>query len=158
MKKMLFLLTAAALSFASAQAQSADNAMYQPRQGMRDGQPRTPEQRADLQTQRLTTQLGLTAEQQPKVREIFLSQAKRVETLREQRGSADRQAMMQQLQDARTSTDGQLKSVLTPEQYTKYEQLREDRMERAGEMRQERVKAGKTKVKANKDKTKVKAE
>lgn len=158
MKKMLFLLTVAALSFASAQAQSADNTPYQNRPGMRDGQQRTPEQRADLQTQRLSTQLGLTAEQQPKVREIILAQAKRMETLREQRGSADRQAMMQQMQDARTSTEAQLKGVLTPEQYTKYEQLREDRMERAGEMRQERGKAGKTKVKADKDKTKIKAE
>lgn len=155
MKKMLFLLTVAALSFANAQAQTtppANGGNYQGR-GMGRGMDRTPAQRADMQTQRLTSQLGLTTEQQPKVREIFLSQANRMETLR---GSGDRQAMMQQMQDARTSTDAQLKGVLTPEQYTKYEQLREDRMERAGEMRQERVKEGKTKVKADKDKTKSK--
>lgn len=153
MKKMLFLLTVAALSFASAQAQTtppANGGNYQGR-GMGRGMDRTPAQRADMQTQRLTTQLSLTTEQQPKVREIFLSQANRMETLR---GSGDRQAMMQQMQDARASTDAQLKGVLTPEQYTKYEQLREDRMERAGEMRQER----KTKIKADKAKTKVKAE
>ncbi|RTQ46331.1 hypothetical protein EJV47_22675 [Hymenobacter gummosus] len=159
MKKMLFLLLAAGLSFSTAQAQTspaADNAYQDRPGGMGRGQQRTPEQRADMQTQRLTTQLGLSAEQQPKVREIFLGQANRMETLRGQGPGADRQAMMQQMKDARTSADEQLKGVLSAEQFAKYQQLREDRLERAGEMRDARQE-GKVKTKADKTKAKVKS-
>jgi periplasmic protein CpxP/Spy len=141
MKKMLFLLLAAGLSFPAAQAQTtpaADNAAYQGRPGDPGrGPQRSPEQRADMQTQRLTTQLALTAEQQPKVREIFLAQANRMETLRGQRGTADRQAMQQQMKDAMTTTDEQLKTVLTPDQYTKYQQVREQRLEKAKDARKD---------------------
>lgn len=158
MKKMLCLLAVAALSFASAQAQTtppANGGNYQGR-GMGRGMDRTPEQRADMQTQRLTSQLTLTAEQQPKVRAIFLAQANEVDAARANRtpGNVDRDAMRQKLQEGRARYDEQLKAVLTPEQYTKYQAQREDRMERAGDLRDARKD---TKVKAKKDKVKAKA-
>ncbi|MCC3158215.1 hypothetical protein LJ737_13285 [Hymenobacter sp. 15J16-1T3B] len=156
MKKMLFLLTVATLGFASAQAQTTPpaNGGFQGR-GMGREQ-RTPEQRADMQTQRLTNQLTLTAEQQPKVRAIFLAQANEVDAARASMtpGSVDREAMRQKMQEGRARYDEQLKAVLTPEQYAKYQQQREDRMERVGELK-EAKKEGK--VKAKKDKIKTKA-
>ncbi|GAB3838727.1 Spy/CpxP family protein refolding chaperone [Hymenobacter jeollabukensis] len=158
MKKMLFLLTVATLSFASAQAQTTPpaNGGYQGQGRGMGREQRTPEQRADMQTQRLTNQLSLTADQQPKVRAIFLAQANEVDAARAQMtpGSMDRDAMRQKMQEGRARYDEQLKAVLTPEQFTKYQTQREDRMERMGEMKDARKEG---KAKAKKDKVKVKA-
>ncbi|OON68902.1 hypothetical protein [Hymenobacter sp. CRA2] len=166
MKKMLLLLTAAALSFTATQAQTipaADNGGFQGR-GMGYGQgrqQRTPEQRADMQTQRLTNQLALSADQQTKVRAIYLAQANEFDAARAQMtpGSMDRDAMRQKMQEGRTRYDEQLKAVLTPEQFTKYTAQREDRMERAVDMRDARQEAkteGKVKAKADKKASKIK--
>ncbi|RAK66066.1 hypothetical protein [Hymenobacter edaphi] len=163
MKKMLFLLTVATLSFASAQAQTTPPANGGGYQGQGRGmgrEQRTPEQRADMQTQRLTKQLSLTTEQQPKVRAIFLAQTSEVDAARAQMtpGSLDRDAMRQKMQEGRARYDEQLKAVLTPEQFTTYQTQREDRMERTGELKDARKEGKKEgKVKAKKDKVKVKA-
>ncbi|KUG09743.1 Spy/CpxP family protein refolding chaperone [Solirubrum puertoriconensis] len=168
MKKMLLLLTVATLGFTTAQAQNTATAPASAQQGpgMGRGQGRfSPEQRADLQTQRLTKQLSLTADQQTKVRTIFLAQANEMETLRGQMtpGSTERQALGQKMQETRTRTDEQLRGVLTPEQFAQYQAKREDqlenRMERREEMKEAKVKAkgDKLKVKGEKDKAKVKA-
>ncbi|UYZ60942.1 Spy/CpxP family protein refolding chaperone [Hymenobacter latericus] len=173
MKKMLLLLTVAALGFTTAQAQnpaSANAGTPNPGnyQGRGQGQGRfSPEQRADLQTQRLAKQLSLTADQQTKVRAIFLAQANEMETLRGQMtpGNPDgRQALGQKMQEARTRTDEQLRGVLSPEQFAQYQAKREDqmenRLERREEMKDAKVKAkgDKVKVKADKGKSKVKAD
>ncbi|GAA4374299.1 hypothetical protein [Hymenobacter koreensis] len=157
MKKMLLLLTVTALSFTAAQAQDqlAPNARKEARGGQGKHADRTPEQRADMQTQRLTKQLGLSADQQPKVRAIFLAQATEMQSLRGQMtpGSTDRQAMGQQMKAVMTRTDEQLKTALTAEQYTKYAAQRDERMDRM-EDRKAEVKAEK---KTMKSKTKIKA-
>ncbi|GAB2953810.1 hypothetical protein GCM10027048_18830 [Hymenobacter coalescens] len=161
---MLFLLTAAVLSFATAQAQTAPAttstpAGYQGRgPGMGRGEQRTPEQRADMQTQRLSKQLTLSAEQQTRVRAIFLAQANELDAARAQKPAAgmDRETMRQKMQEGRARYDEQLKGVLTAEQFAKYTQQREDRMERVEEAKEAR-KETKMKAKATKTKTKVKA-
>lgn len=158
MKKMLLLLTAAVLS-AAAQAQTTPpaNGGYQQGRGMGRGQDRTPEQRADLQTRRLTNQLALSAEQQPKVRAIFLAQATEMDAARAQLtpGSVDREAMRRKLQEGRARYDEQLRAVLTPEQLTRYQQLREDQVERAGQLKEVRQEG---QVKTRKAKTKGQAD
>lgn len=122
MKKIFLLLTAAVFSFAvtPSQANAPKNvAQMGGVKGQGRGQQRTPEQRADAQTQQLTTQLRLSADQQTKVRAIFLAQAKEAAGGRSERG--------QKMQEKRTRNDAQLKTVLTAEQYTKYQQQRQER-------------------------------
>ncbi|KAA9339076.1 hypothetical protein F0P96_00100 [Hymenobacter busanensis] len=160
MKKMLLLLTVATLSLTAAHAQDQNaNAMNRRGgHGQMGHMDRTPEQRADMQTQRLTKQLALSAEQQNQVRTIALAQANEMEAMRGQRPTDDagRQAMGQKMREAQARYDEQLKAVFTAEQYTKYAQLREDRMEHREEKKAD-IKSEKQKPKATKSKTKVKA-
>lgn len=131
MKKMLALLTAVILAAGSVSAQTAATPMARP-DGMAQDRPNmTPEQRADFLTQRLTKQLSLSAEQTPKVRAIALAQAQEMQNLRTRYATADtRQGMGQELKTAQEKTDAQLKQVLTADQYTRYTQLRENRMDK----------------------------
>ncbi|WP_400191731.1 hypothetical protein [Hymenobacter sp. B81] len=149
MKKMLLLLTAATLSFATAQAQTASPTPA-PAAAKASGRPakgsgraeRSPEQRADLQTQRLSKQLALSPDQQARVRPIFLAQATEMEALRGQRPSApgDRQALGQKMKAIQTRTDEQLKSVLSAGQYTQYRQQLDRRHDKRQDARTGKVK------------------
>ena len=150
MKKMLVLLAALALTAGSVSAQTAPAGDRVLRQGLK-GQGRmnmniTPEQRADLQAQRLTKQLGLSAEQTTQVRSIALAEAQEMQSMRGNLSAGtDRQAAMQSMKVTRDKYDAQLKAVLTPDQLTKFNQLHEEQMDR----RQEGMKKGKLKMKAN---------
>lgn len=129
MKKALLLLTtAAALALTTAHAQTTPRSKPGTSQRMQQG---TPEQRATMQTQRLTRQLGLSAEQQTKVQAIYLAQANEASAARTQAtsGNANRGDMRQKMQEGRARLDAQLQEVLTAEQYAKYEQQRQDRGE-----------------------------
>ncbi len=134
MKKMLLLLAAAALTAGTASAQTT-TPMQRPDRGQM--QQATPEQQAD----RLTKQLGLSADQRTQL--VTMEQARRTEmqTMRGQmQNGGDRTAMRQNMESMRDKYDTQLKGILTADQYTKYEQQREDRMDNRG--------SRKTKIKA----------
>ncbi|MBO0360779.1 hypothetical protein J0X19_22660 [Hymenobacter sp. BT186] len=149
MKKTLVVLAACLLTaVGAANAQSTDAAPMG--RGNRMGQGRgnlTPEQRAEMQTKRLTTQLGLTADQTTKVQAIALAENQELATLRGKYAAADsRQGAGQEMKALRDKYETQLKAVLTPEQLTKYDQLRDERTDN----RRDKMKAGgmKQKVKA----------
>jgi protein CpxP len=162
MKKMLVLLAAFALTAGAASAQTtpatttAPMGGHQGHMGQR-GQGRmnmTPEQHADMQAQRLTQQLGLSAEQTTQVRAIALAEAQEMKTTRDQAmASTDRKAGMEQMKATRDKYDAQLKAVLTPDQATKYAALRDQKMDK----RQDAMKAGKMKAKEGKMKAKMKS-
>ncbi|WP_206780462.1 hypothetical protein [Hymenobacter amundsenii] len=123
---MLLLLAAAALTAASASAQTT-TPMQRPANGQM--QQATPEQQAD----RLTKQLGLSADQRTQL--VTMEQARRTEMQAmhgQQPTEGDRAAMRQNMQTMRTKYDTQLKGILTADQYAKYEQQRENRMENRG--------------------------
>ncbi|TGD82691.1 hypothetical protein [Hymenobacter wooponensis] len=147
MKKMLVLLAAVALTAGSAAAQTAPANARVLRQGQK-GQGRmnmTPEQRADMQAQHLTKQLGLSADQTTQVRSIALAEAQELQSARGNASAGtDRQAAMQSMKATRDKYDTQLKAVLTPEQLTKYTQMRDQQMDR----HQEGMQKGKMKMKA----------
>jgi len=153
MKKLLVLFAAFALTtgVASAQTDDLSNAGGMGRGGIGRGMQRSPEQMADARAKQLTTQLGLNADQTEKVRQLALKQAQQMQEKRASAmASGDRSAMRGEMQAAREQYDTQLKTILTSEQYTKYTQLREDRIE--GRMDQR--KAGKAKMKEDKVKLK----
>ena len=70
--------------------------------------------------------MGLSADQQTKVRAIYLAQANEATAARSQApaGGANRDAMRQKMEEGRARLDAQFKDVLTAEQYAKYEQNR----------------------------------
>ncbi|QJX47779.1 hypothetical protein HMJ29_12840 [Hymenobacter taeanensis] len=143
---MLVLLAAVALTAGSVSAQTAPTQDRVLRQGQK-GQGRmnmTPEQRADLQAQRLTKQLGLSADQATQVKSIALAEAQEMQSMRSNvMAGTDRRAAMQSMKATRDKYDTQLKAVLTPDQLTKYTQLREQQQER----RQDGMENGKMKMK-----------
>lgn len=80
--------------------------------------PRGPGNRID----ELAERLQLTADQKTKVQEIFSD-------TREQLRAA-RQEMEPRMADIRRQADGRLQTVLTPEQWEKFQRLRDERQRR----------------------------
>ncbi|MDJ0365295.1 hypothetical protein QMK33_09025 [Hymenobacter sp. H14-R3] len=148
MKKFLLPLLALALSATAASAQVA------PGQDATRSQ-RTPEEMASHQTQGLTKQLGLSADQSAKVQQIMLTRDQDMLAMRSQTqaGPGDRKQMRAQMMAGRTKYDDQLKAVLTPDQFTKYTAMQANRRERGMGMQDGKVKQkdGKVKIKAKTD-------
>lgn len=76
-------------------------------QGRKDGKCLTAAEMAEKRTARMTEALSLTAEQQEQVKQLNAEHAKRMES---------RKAEMEAEQE-------QLRKILTPEQYAKWEQM-----------------------------------
>ncbi|AII50886.1 hypothetical protein [Hymenobacter sp. APR13] len=134
MKKMLVLLAAVIVSASAASAQTTPTSRMGA--GRMQDAARTPEQRAEMQTKRLTQQLGLSADQSAKVQTIALAENQELQALRGKYASAaNRKGAGQELKAVQEKYDAQLKSVFTAEQYAKYTQMREDRQEKRKEGR-----------------------
>lgn len=130
MKKFLFpLLAALTLSVGAAQAQTATQA---PVQGGPQG---SPDQMAARQTERLTQALGLSADQTTKVQQIVAARDQEMQAMRGQvqSGAVTRDQMRDQMMAGRAKYDAQFKTVLTPDQYTKYTAMQAERMQRGGQ-------------------------
>jgi len=86
---------------------------------------KTPEERAENQSQRLTKELSLTTDQTSQVKTIILNQEQKAEEIRTKYKSAtDKKAEHQEIQDLRTSSEGEIEKVLTADQLTKYKELK----------------------------------
>ncbi len=130
MKNALFLLAALALTSA-AQAQTTPATQTAPLN--RAG--RTPEQQAEAQAQRLAKELNLSADQQAKVQQLMATQRQEMQTAIQNAGGG-RRAMGQAMRAGRDKFNGQLQTVLTPDQYTKYQQMLAERRAKMQERRQ----------------------
>ena len=119
MKKFLLPLLALVFSVTAASAQADQSGQMAPPQGG-GGYGGTPEQMATRQTERLTQELGLSADQSAKVQQIMLSRSKDMAAMRGQMQGGDRSQMREQMQASRAKYDEQLKQVLTTDQFTKY--------------------------------------
>ena len=164
MKKFLFpLLAVFALTVGTAAAQTTTpDANTGGMQGRGYGRMQgTPDEMAKRQTERLTKELGLNADQSTKVQAIMLARTQEMQAMRGQaRDGGNRDQMREQMQANRAKYDAQFKEVLTADQYTKFTALQADRMNRGGGMRSgdgTDVKKMKSKTKDG-DKVKVKAD
>ena len=164
MKKLLFpLLAVFALTVGTAAAQTTTpDANAGGMQGRGYGHMQgSPDEMAKRQAERLTKELGLTADQTTKVQAIVLARTQDMQAMRGQaRDGGDRSQMREQLLAGRAKYDAQFKAVLTPDQYTKYTAMQADRMENARDMRagnNSDVKKRKAKT-TDGDKVKVKAD
>ena len=101
-------------------------------------EPRDPRLIAERQTEKMTTELGLTAEQTEQVGAINRRYAERGQQLRQQAGG-DRRATMQAARTLQTERNAELKAVLTAAQFTQLEKMQaRERERRRARMRQRR--------------------
>ena len=89
---------------------------------------KTPEERAENQSQRLTKELSLTAEQTTQVKAIILNKEQKAEEIRTKYASAtDKKAEHQEIQALKTSSDAEIEKVLTADQLTKYKEIKSEK-------------------------------
>jgi Spy/CpxP family protein refolding chaperone len=90
----------------------------------------TPEERAKRQTEMMKENLSLTAAQEPKVSAINLKYAKKMEDVRK---IADTTVQRKTFQNLNKQKDGELKAVLTADQFKSYlKQVEEMKAQRRG--------------------------
>ena len=77
----------------------------------------TPEERAKRQTEMMKDNLSLTAAQEPKISAINLKYAKKMEEVRK---IADTAVMRKSAQNLNKQKEGELKTVLTADQFKSY--------------------------------------
>ncbi len=80
----------------------------------------TPEERANRQTKMMANALGLSADQEAKVQALNLKRLTQIDALRESK-EAQENVDRNKAKTIRDNWNTELKSILTPEQYTKYE-------------------------------------
>jgi len=134
MKNAFFLLAALALTSAAAHAQTTPTPAA-PATPLSGRPVRSPEQQAEGQAQRLAKELNLTADQQTKVQQLMAAQRQETQAAIQQAGG-NRRAMGQAMRAGRDKFNGQLQTVLTADQYTKYQQIMTERRAKMQERRQ----------------------
>jgi len=86
---------------------------------------KTPEERATDHSQKLTQELGLTADQQKPVYNACLQHAQQMEADRA-KYKGDKEGMKTARQQNSQNFDASLNKVLTADQKTKYEQIKQE--------------------------------
>ncbi len=87
---------------------------------------RTPQQKAQDKAQKLTSELSLTADQSTKVQNVFLQQEQQAAAIKSKYANAtDKSGMRAEMKPIHEQTDASLKQILTADQYTKYQTIKE---------------------------------
>jgi Spy/CpxP family protein refolding chaperone len=136
MKKHGMFLMAVGMMFymaVSAQDQSSQTDNRPPRQEMR--QQQTPQVRAE----RLAKQLGLTDDEKTKVQALFEKQNADREKMRSEGTNLTREQMRTKMDEMRKGEETEMQKILTPEKFTKYQELRKEQMEKMKQRMQERM-------------------
>ena len=105
MKKTILMLFTVAIASVNMMAQ-------EPQDG--NAPKRTPEERAAKMTERMTKELVLTPDQQTKMKALILKHEQ------------DREARMQEEKARMDKKDTEIKAILTPEQYLKFQQKKNE--------------------------------
>ncbi len=133
-------------------AGTASFAQEQPMAGKPKMEQLTPEQRNELRLKKMTLDLGLNASQQKDMAKLISEQSAKMEAAkaerkanaekREKPTADERFAKKSQMLDEQIALNEKVKKILTPEQFGKWEKMKEDRhhkmKERAGKRRMER--------------------
>ena len=104
------------------------------------GEKLTPEQQTELQVKRMTLELDLDEKQQKEIKTILVEQSKKRETklaemkAKKEKGEKptadERFTMKNEMLDNQIDMKAQMKKILKPEQFTKWEEQQADRKER----------------------------
>jgi hypothetical protein len=99
----------------------------------------TPEQRNQLIVKKMTLELDLNAKQQEQIGQIIAEQSAKRETMKAQRKASsekptteERFAMKNKMLDEQIAMKAKMKSILSPEQFTKWEAMKEKHQEKRG--------------------------
>ena len=123
MKKLMMIAALALLTAAGANAQE-----------MTDRERKSPAERATMQTERMVKELGLDADQAAKANAVNLKYADQAEQLRKER-AAQMEKFKGQGKAMHAAHDGEMKGILSAEQYIKYQAFQEARKEKHKEKR-----------------------
>jgi periplasmic protein CpxP/Spy len=133
------------LSFVWTATVNAQNKDKQKNPSSEKKQALTPEQRAQKQTDKLQSKLGLTEEQKLKVYDLNLNRIKQNQALREKnKGNSEQKGSKEEFQKIRTDFDTQLNAILTADQQTKWAQLKEEHKDKRSALKESKGK-GKSK-------------
>jgi len=137
MKKLILAIALVATTLTFAQERKARGAKL------------TPEQQTELQVKRMTLELDLDAKQQKEIKAILLEQAKKREAkmaemkVKREKGekpSADEKfEMKSRMLDNQIENKAQMKKILKPEQYQKWEDKQSERKKNQSERVQNRT-------------------
>lgn len=127
MKKLLLLLATAAATTATSFAQMP---------AAPAGTQKSPDQLADRRAQYLAQELGLTPDQQARLQPVLQAQRQEMQAMREQvQTGGRRRGMGQDLKASQARYDAQIKGILTPDQYSKFSQLKDEQRDKMRERR-----------------------
>ena len=90
-------------------------------------QDQTPEQRADNQLQRWTKALILTPDQVTQIKPMLLELNQKRANMRD---ATDKRAAMKDMRDLVMAQDEKMKTILSADQYTKYEAIKDEAKDR----------------------------
>ncbi|MCC8409026.1 hypothetical protein LJ707_08795 [Mucilaginibacter sp. UR6-1] len=101
---------------------------------------KTPQQKAEMLSKKMQTELSLTQEQSTRIHAILLTQATRVDSIKAANADGDkkrhdRKAVKQIMQN----TDKQITGVLNADQLKKYNQLKADKVYKMQKKRAEQA-------------------
>ncbi|MCX6312949.1 MAG: hypothetical protein NT084_15115 [Bacteroidetes bacterium] len=139
MKKILFIamLIVGSASFSFAQVAPKTDEKQRPAK-----QEKSPEERATDGTNRMTKELGLTADQAAKIHAFALTRAQKMDDLKA-KASTDNTANQAARKKIMDEFDTNVKTVLTPEQYTKWQAEKEEHKKEHKESKEAPEPAGK---------------
>jgi periplasmic protein CpxP/Spy len=90
-------------------------------------QDQTPEQRASKQVQRLTKALTLTNDQVAQIQPMLLELNQKRDAMR---NASDKRAAMKDMRDLVSAQDDKMKTILNADQFTKYQDIKDDAKEK----------------------------
>ncbi|MFL5765393.1 MAG: hypothetical protein ACJ77K_15720 [Bacteroidia bacterium] len=128
MKKIIFILFAVAIASVNSMAQEPGRA-----------QGKTPEERAENITKRLTKELDLSPEQQAKTKALILKQEQDRVKLQEQL-KADREKMQAQMKQDHEQMKAQFQTLLSSDQFKKFEAKEKEMKEKQEARKDDRMK------------------
>lgn len=124
MKKKLVLALGI---FVAAFALSTESVKAQDGRGERPQQNLTPAQRVDNQIQKWTKALNLSTDQVSQIKPLLLELNQKREAMRD---ASDKRAAMKEMKDLVTTQDAKMKTILSADQYTKYEDIKDEAKDR----------------------------
>ena len=127
MKKTLMLL--AALAFTTVGTSIAQTAPATAKAKIHGGKgahgPKDPAKMADHKAGKMAKELGLTADQEAKVEQLMLARQQESAALKT-KYAADKNAGRAEMKASHEKYAAQLKTILTPEQYAKFDQMKDE--------------------------------
>lgn len=106
-----------------------------------EGKQLTSEQKVDLQVKKMTKELALNEKQAAEVRTLVTKQVAKREATKEEikaKKAQKREAAKAKIQEDEAALSADMKKILTPEQFTKWEKIRKEKIANMKEKMSER--------------------